>query len=223
MLEINEKITSLLDEVKFKTGKKLSLIPRSNLPVRASIIEDNRKKIAIQYSPEKCEAGDLAYELLRAIQLNSQEWIHEISLNIKEENEAVRWIKTLVYTPWIMLELKRRGLNSNGIIFDNFEVNLEYLKEEDPPYCHIENPNLRLIFSIVNYAFYLLTKNEIDYGEKGIIYEKLYRMKDPKALELGEKTVEIIKRNKCLTPKEAANALKDIFFMLKLEVKDLKV
>jgi hypothetical protein len=48
-------------------------------------------------------------------------------------------------------------------------------------------------------------------------------MKDPKALELGEKTVEIIKRNKCLTPKEAANALKDVFFMLKLEVKDLKV
>jgi len=219
LLEIDERITMLLDEVKTKTKKKLSLIPRSNLPVRAAMIEDSsRKKIAIQYSPEKCEAGDLAYELLRAIQLNSEEWIHPISpFNLKEKNEAVKWIKTLVYMPWIIFELKRRGLkNFNGIILDNFEVNLEYLKEEEPPYCHIEDLELRLIFSAVNYAFYLLTKNEVDYGEKGVIYEELYRMKDPKALELGEKTAKIIEQNKCLTPKEAANALKDIFLLLNL-------
>jgi hypothetical protein len=221
LLEIDERLTLLLDEVKAKTKKKLSLIPRSNLPVRAAMIEDSsQKKIAIQYSPEKCEAGDLAYELLRAIQLNSKEWIYAISfLNLKEENEALKWVKTLVYMPWIMFELKRRGLSFNGIILDNFEVNLEYLKEEDPPYCHIEDVKLRLIFSAVNYAFYLLTKNEVDYGGKGAIYEELYRMKDPKALELGEKTTKIIEQNKCLTPEEAANALKNIFLLLNLKEK----
>ncbi|MBS7655988.1 hypothetical protein KEJ50_05775 [Candidatus Bathyarchaeota archaeon] len=216
MLEIDEKIILLLDEVKAKTGKSLSLIPRSNLPVRASLIEEaNRKKITIQYSPEKCEPGDLAYELLRAIQLNDKEWLNATS-DLKTNNEAKKWIKTLVYMPWILFELKRRGLTLKGILLDNFEVNLEYLKEEESPYCHIEDLNLRLIFSAVNYAFYLLTKSEVDYGEKGTVYEELYKMKDPKALKLGEETAKIIEKNKCLTPIEAKNALKEIFSLVKI-------
>jgi hypothetical protein len=216
MLEFDERINLLLDEVKAKTGKKLSLIPRSNLPVRAALIETSKKKITIQYSPEKCEIGDLAYELLRAMQLSDKEWALYLNLDLKINNEAVEWIKTLVYTPWILIELKRRGLTSKGLLLDNFEVNLEYLKEEDPPYCHIENLNLRLIFSAVNYALYLLTKNEVNYGEKNAIYEDLYKMKDSKALELGEKAVEIIERNKCLTPIEAKNALKEILLLMKI-------
>ncbi|MBS7659071.1 MAG: hypothetical protein QW487_07530 [Candidatus Bathyarchaeia archaeon] len=222
MLEVDERIILLLDEVKTKTGKTLSLIPRSNLPVRAALIEDSsRKKIAIQYSPEKCEIGDLAYELLRAIQLNDKEWLNATFFINKLNNEDIKWIKTLVYTPWILSELKRRGLTSKGILLDNFEVNFEYLKEEDPPYCHIEDSNLRLIFSAVNYAFYLLTKNEVDYGEKGVTYEELYKTKDPKALKLGEETAKIIEENKCLTPLEVKNALKEIFLLMKNYLKNI--
>jgi len=216
MLEVDEKIILLLNEVKAKTGKNLSLIPRSNLPVRAALIEEaSRKKIIIQYSPEKCETGDLAYELLRAIQLNNKEWVNATS-NLKTNNEAEKWVKTLVYTPWILFELKHRGLNSKGILLDNFEVNLEHLKEGEPPYCYITDLNLRLIFSAVNYAFYLLTKDYVDYGEKGAVYEELYKMKDSKALKLGEETAKIIKKNKCLTPIEAKNALKEIFSLMKI-------
>ncbi|HID17826.1 TPA: hypothetical protein EYP26_06000 [Candidatus Bathyarchaeota archaeon] len=211
MLEIDGRVTSLLDEVKARTGKKLVLIPRGDIPVRAAVVEGaGEKRIAIQYSPERCEAGDLAHELLRAIRLNDKEWRKMAPAGL-EGRRASGWIEALVHTPWILLELRRRGLSSSGILMDNFEAALQYLETEDPPYCHVEDPKLRLVFSAVNYALYLLTKDSVDYGERGVAFGLLYRMKDPTALKLGEEAAKIVKDNGCLTLKEAERAMKEIF------------
>lgn len=199
-----------MDEVKARTGKKLVLIPRGDIPVRAALVEGaGEKRIAIQYSPEKCEAGDLAHELLRAIRLNDKGWRRAVPASL-EGRRAAGWIEALVHTPWILLELRRRGLSSSGILMDNFEANLQYLEAEDPPYCHVEGSKLRLAFSAINYAFYLLTKDSVDYGERGVAFELLYRMKDPTALKLGKEAARIVKENGCLTLEEAERAMKEI-------------
>jgi len=216
MLEVDERLTALLDEARNKTGKKLVLIPRSNLAVRASILNLGRRKVAIQYSPDKCDVGDLAYELLAVIQESDEEWRRATTVKIVED-EVSSLIEALVRTPWILLQLRRRGLASKGIMKDNFEVNLEYLKSETPPYSHLENPKVRTAFSAVSYAMYLITRSEVNYGEKSVTYELLYKMKDPEAMELGEKAAGIVEKNKCLTPREAQEALKKLLTLLKLE------
>ncbi|MGC8961950.1 MAG: hypothetical protein ACP5K1_05875 [Candidatus Bathyarchaeia archaeon] len=191
-----ELILSLIREVKEATNLKIILSPRESLPLRASLSGDAGKKVKVEYSPSRCDTGDLAFELLRGAFIAQGERNGSLLRTSQKAGSndylTVSWINTLLSVRWVMRELKNKGLKVEGLLRDYFENSLIYLEMEDGAYSHIADPDRRRIYSAVNFAMYLLTKGDVDYAETGSRLEALYRSVDPEGADTGSRAAAII-------------------------------
>jgi hypothetical protein len=190
-------IVNLVEEVRKAAKLKVILSPRDPLPVRANLVRDSGiKRVKVEYSPSRCGTGDLAYELLRGLFIALGE--RNGSLLRASPNAGggdhltVSWINTLLSVRWVMRELSLRGLRVEGLLKDYFENNLIYLDMEGGAYSHIIDPERRRIYSAINFAMYLLTRRDVDYGEVGFRFEELYRSTDPEGVTVGSRVAAIV-------------------------------
>ncbi|MEM2122582.1 MAG: hypothetical protein QXE79_02990 [Candidatus Bathyarchaeia archaeon] len=188
---------NLVEYVREATKLKVILSPRDFLPIRANLAENNRiKRIKVEYSPGKCNTGDLAYELLRGLFIALGErngsLLRASSKAGSNDNLSVSWINSLLSVRWVINELKLRGLRVGGLLKDYLENNLIYLDLEGEAYSHIADRDRRRIYSAVNFAIYLITRGDVDYGEAGSKFDELYRNADPEGVNVGSKAAAII-------------------------------
>lgn len=227
-LNINSIIT-LVEEVRKTTKSKVILSPRESLPLRANLTEYGKdRRIRVEYSPSKCDTGDLAYELLRGMFITlgekNESLLKASPKASKDDNLAISLINALLSVRWVMNELKHRGLKAEGILKEYLENSLIYLDVDGEAYAHIADPNYRRIYSAVNFAIYLLTKGEVDYGEAGFKFEELYKVADPEVLRIGSKAIAIIDANPLSWDgiRATANQLAELFKLKRDKIEDFK-
>jgi len=204
------KLYPLIEELREKTGRRLVLAPSSTLPVRAQITSGRyEKRVLVAYRVEKGKTGDLAHEILRAIQMGSAEWDKVAPIPVDKQDggaaAAARWIQELVNDAWIEERMRAMGIRTR-IHNDIMDANLETLERDARPFPSIEDPKLRLIYSMAQYASFLLTRDAASYGRKGERLERHYRELDPQAMSLGIRAAEIVRQHGCLTPVTAGKA-----------------
>ncbi|MEM3607814.1 MAG: hypothetical protein QW238_03005 [Candidatus Bathyarchaeia archaeon] len=189
-------IVNLVEEVKEATKLKVILSPRDPLPLRANLSGGAGKKVKVEYSPSRCDTGDLAFELLRGAFMaqgeRNRSLLRASPKAGSSDHLTVSWINALLSVRWVMRELKIRGLRAEGLLKDYFENNLTYLDMEGGAYSHIADTDRRRIYSAVNFAIYLLTRSDVDYGEAGSRFETLYRNFDPEGAAAGSRAAAII-------------------------------
>lgn len=182
--------------------------------------DQRQKKVHVAYHPDKCATGDLAHEILRAIQTVSPKWRKTVPKAIGESDldatSVSSWIWTVVGDGWVEKRLKEFRMRADETHKDILAANLESLRRDSPPYAHIEEPRARLIYSSLQYSLFLQTHPTIDYGEDGLTFERLYRERDPSAAELGHNASEVISRFRCHTPDEVRAAMGELIQLLGL-------
>lgn len=224
-----DSIVALVEEVRKATRLKVILSPKESLPLRANLAEYGKnRRIRVEYSPSRCDTGDLAYELLRGMFITLGEengsLLKASSKADRDDRLAISWINVLLSVRWVMNELKRRGLKAEGLLKDYLENSLIYLDVDDGLYSHITNPDCRRIYSAVNFAIYLLTKGEVDYGELGSRFEELYRAVDPEGLRMGSNAITIVDAKPLSWEeiKAAANQLVELFNLSRDKIEGLE-
>ncbi|MEM3570828.1 MAG: hypothetical protein QW589_02715 [Candidatus Bathyarchaeia archaeon] len=223
MIDI-KRISSIIDELLKKFGKKVVLIPQSDLAVRAtSDFKAHNKKIIIRFRPELCTTMDLAYELLQAIRLNelnlSKVMIEPMDPLDNECKFLCNMLLAFVNRIWVEHEMIDRGIELDEKRRLDLEELMEFINEKRQPYDYIEDPKIRLICSALKYSLFELTKNETNYGVLGDLIEDFYNEFDTKALNLGIDVARIIIKNRCLTNEEVRNTLLELIQLFGLKDK----
>ena len=93
----------------------------------------------------------------------------------------------------------------------------EHLSVDLKPYSHIENEKLRLLNSMIDYTFYLFTKNDQKDKAFNRTFEETYKMVDPGAVKLSNQTYTLISRNVCLSSGQVRSTLIQLMENLDLE------
>lgn len=217
-----KRITSIIDELIKKSGKKVVLIPQNDLAVRATTDFDaHNKKIVIRFRPELCTTADLAYELLQAIRLNELSLNKSVIMPIDQSDNESKFLCNILLAfinrIWIEHEMIRKGIDINQKRRLDLEELLEFINGKRQPYDYIENHKIRLIYSSLKYSLFELTKNEVDYGELGNLIKKFYDENDVDAVNLGINVTKILVKNRCLTNEEVKNALSELIELFGLK------
>jgi len=209
-----KRLYPLIEELRRKTGRRIALSPSSTLAVRAQLAsEPYAKKVVVSYRVDSSTTGDVAHEILRAIQIGSTDWEKACPVPIdrfdKDSELVASWIQTLVNDVWVEDRIRRLAMRSK-IHNEVLDTNLETLERDEMPYPGIEDSHHRLIYSMIQFASFLVTRKRISYGRRGELFERFYREREPKAMNVAITAAKIVRRHGCLSPKTAALATEEL-------------